>query len=40
VGSIYTAGCAVLFIPEDDETKEQARLARLSMAINETVDGE
>ena len=40
VGSIYTAGCAVLFMPEDDETKEQARLARLSMAINETVDGE
>lgn len=40
MGSIYTAGCAVLFTPEDDETKEQARLARLSMAINETLDGE
>ena len=40
MGSIYTAGCAVLFMPEDDETKEQARLARLSMAINETMDGE
>lgn len=40
VGSLYTAGCAVLFIPEDDETKEQARIARLSMAINETLDGE
>jgi hypothetical protein len=40
VGPIYTAGCAVLFIPEDDETKEQARLARISMAVNETVDGE
>ena len=40
VGYIYTAGCAVLFMPEDDETKEQAGLARLFMAINETVDGE
>lgn len=40
VGTVYTAGCAVFFMPEDDETKEQARLARLSMAINETVDGE
>ena len=40
MGSLYTAGCAVLFIPEDDETKEQARIARLSMAINETLDGE
>lgn len=40
MGGLYTAGCAVIFMPEDDETKEQARLARLSMAINETLDGE
>ena len=40
MGGLYTAGCAVIFMPEDDETKEQAGLARLSMAINETMDGE
>ena len=40
MGGIFTAGCAVIFMPEDDETKEQAGLARISMAINETMDGE
>ena len=40
MGGLYTAGCAVIFMPEDDETKEQAGLARISMAINETIDGE
>lgn len=36
--NVFTAGCVVLIIPENDATKAAAEAARMSMVINQTGD--